>query len=85
MKLLTALCALAFAFVSLPAQAMTIEKVVSPAGIEAWLVRESATPLVAMAYSFQGGSAQDPADKAGAANLAASLLDEGAGDLDSKA
>jgi zinc protease len=85
MKLLTALCALAFAFVSLPAKAMTIEKVVSPAGIEAWLVRESATPLVAMAYSFQGGSAQDPADKAGAANLAASLLDEGAGDLDSKA
>jgi zinc protease len=85
MKLLTAFCALAFAFVGLPAQAMTIEKIVSPAGIEAWLVRESATPLVAMAYSFHGGSAQDPDDKAGAANLASSLLDEGAGDLDSKA
>ncbi|HVV78314.1 MAG TPA: pitrilysin family protein [Pseudolabrys sp.] len=85
MKLLTAFCALAFAFVGLPAQAMTIEKIVSPTGIEAWLVRESATPLVAMAYSFHGGSAQDPDDKAGAANLASSLLDEGAGDLDSKA
>jgi zinc protease len=71
-------------FMSLPAQAMTIERITSPSGIEAWLVRESATPLVAMAYSFHGGSAQDPAGKAGAANLAASLLDEGAGDLDSK-
>jgi zinc protease len=76
---------LALAFFSLPAQAMTIEKITSPSGIEAWLVRESATPLVAMAYSFHGGSGQDPDGKAGAANLAASLLDEGAGDLDSKA
>jgi zinc protease len=68
----------------LPAQAMTIERIVSPAGIEAWLVRESATPLVAMAYSFHGGTAQDPADKAGLATLVSSLLDEGAGELDSK-
>ena len=85
MKLLTVFCALALAFISLPAQAMTIEKITSPAGIEAWLVRESATPLVAMAYSFHGGAAQDPADKAGVATLASALLDEGAGDLDSKA
>ena len=53
------------ALASVPAQAMTIERIVSPAGIEAWLVRESATPLVAMAYSFLGGSSQDPADKSG--------------------
>jgi zinc protease len=72
------------ALANVPAQAMTIERVVSPAGIEAWLVRESATPLVAMAYSFHGGSSQDPADKSGLANLASSLLDEGAGGLDSK-
>lgn len=72
------------ALASLPAQAVTIERIVSPAGIEAWLVRESATPLVAMAYSFHGGASQDPADKSGLANLAASLLDEGAGDLDAK-
>jgi zinc protease len=85
MKPLTIIFALAFAFISLPAQAMTIERITSPSGIDAWLVRESATPLVAMAYSFHGGSGQDPDGKAGAANLAASLLDEGAGDLDSKA
>ena len=54
--------AMALAFVlaafAAPAQAMTIERIVSPAGIEAWLVRESTTPLVALAYSFHGGSSQ---------------------------
>ena len=63
---------------------MTIEKIVSPSGIEAWLVREHAVPLVALNYAFHGGSTQDEADKAGTANLAADLLDEGAGDLDGK-
>ena len=65
------------------AQAMTIEKIVSPSGIAAWLVRENSTPLVAMNFAFHGGSAQDEADKAGTANLASDLLDEGAGDIDS--
>jgi zinc protease len=65
------------------AGAVTIEKIVSPSGIAAWLVRENATPLVALNYAFHGGSSQDEADKAGTANLAADLLDEGAGDLDS--
>ena len=67
------------------ASAMTIEKIVSPAGIEAWLVREKALPLVALNYAFHGGTTQDDAEKAGTANLAADLLDEGAGDLDGKA
>jgi zinc protease len=72
------------AFAALPAQAMTIEPIVSPSGIKAWLVREQATPLVALNFAFHGGSSQDSAEKSGAANLAASLLDEGAGDLDSR-
>jgi len=67
-----------------PALATTIERVVSPGGIEAWLVREPAVPLIAVNFAFVGGGAQDPASKAGTANLVASLLDEGAGDLDSK-
>jgi zinc protease len=67
------------------ASAMTIEKIVSPAGIEAWLVREKAVPLVTLNYAFHGGATQDEADKTGTANLAADLLDEGAGDLDSNA
>jgi zinc protease len=68
-----------------PAAATKIERVVSPSGIEAWLVREPSVPLIAMNFAFRGGAAQDPADKAGLANLTAGLLDEGAGDLDSRA
>ena len=67
-----------------PAHATQIDRVVSPGGIEAWVVREP-SPLIAVQLSFEGGSAQDPADKAGLAYLTASLLDDGAGDLDAKA
>jgi zinc protease len=67
------------------ASAMTIEKIVSPSGIEAWLVREKAVPLVTLNYAFHGGASQDEADKSGTAHLAADMLDEGAGDIDSKA
>ncbi|MEP7030099.1 MAG: pitrilysin family protein [Pseudolabrys sp.] len=81
-----------FAFVSVAllagasaASAVTIEKITSPAGIAAWLVREQTVPLITLNYSFKGGASQDNADKSGAANLAADMLDEGAGDLDSKA
>ena len=79
----------AFAVVALlagapAASAMQIEKIVSPSGIEAWLVREQAVPLVSLSFAFHGGSTQDEPDKSGTANLAADLLDEGAGDLDSK-
>ncbi|QIB33894.1 M16 family metallopeptidase [Ancylobacter pratisalsi] len=70
-----------------PAQSETtrIQRVISPGGIEAWLVHDTTLPLVAMEIAFMGGASQDPGDKPGVANLAASLLDEGAGDLDSQA
>jgi zinc protease len=67
------------------APAMTIEKIVSPLGISAWLVREQTVPLITLNYAFSGGSSQDAAEKSGTANLAADLLDEGAGELDAKA
>lgn len=44
------------------AQAVEIERVVSPGGVEAWLVTESAVPLVSVAVGFRGGASQDPAD-----------------------
>lgn len=62
-----------------------IQKIVSPAGIEAWLVEDYAVPVVAIDAAFRGGAAQDPAGKAGSAHLMAALLDEGAGDLDDEA
>jgi zinc protease len=67
------------------AGATTIERVMSPGGIEAWLVHEPAVPLIAVDLAFVGGAVQDPAGKAGMASLTASLLDAGAGDLDSTA
>ena len=80
-----AIAAVALLALGGPSFATTIERVVSPLGIEAWLVREPAVPLIAVDFAFVGGAVQDPAGKAGTATLAASLLDEGAGDLDSKA
>ncbi len=74
---------LALPLLAAPALATTIERVVSPGGIEAWLVHEPAVPMIAIDFAFVGGAAQDPAGKAGTASLVASLLDEGAGDLDS--
>jgi zinc protease len=67
-----------------PAFATTIERVVSPGGIEAWLVREPAVPLIAVDFAFSGGAVQDPAGKAGTADLVAALLSDGVGDIDSK-
>jgi zinc protease len=68
-----------------PASAGRIQKVVSPGGIEAWLVEEHAVPLVALQFSFLGGSTQDKPGKEGTVNLMSTLLDEGAGDLSSQA
>ena len=66
------------------AGATKIERVVSPGGITAWLVHEQSVPLIALDFAFKGGTTQDPPEKAGVANLAAALLDEGAGDIDSE-
>jgi zinc protease len=68
-----------------PAGATAIERVISPGGIEAWLVRQPSVPLVAMEFAMVGGANEDPADKAGLAHLVASTIDEGAGDLDDTA
>jgi zinc protease len=68
-----------------PAAAITIERLVSPGGIEAWLVRDHALPLIALEFAFVGSADQDPAGKPGVANMATSLLDEGAGPFDAAA
>lgn len=67
------------------ASAMDIKQVKSPGGIEAWLVESHQVPLVSLRFAFAGGSVQDPEGKAGVAHFVSSMLDEGAGDLDSSA
>jgi zinc protease len=76
---------LALGLWAVPARATTIERIVSPGGIVAWLVREPAVPLITMDFAFEGGAAQDPSGKAGTGFLMSSLLDEGAGDFDQSA
>lgn len=68
----------------LPAQAMDIERVVSPGGVEAWLVQEDEVPVVVMEVAWKGGAATDPEGKSGVANMVSGLLDEGAGELTSE-
>lgn len=66
--------------------ATNIERVKSPGGIEAWLVREPKIPIVALEASFrESGAARDADGKEGLANLVAGLLDEGAGPYESQA
>jgi zinc protease len=68
-----------------PAGATKVQRVVSPGGIEAWLVHEPSLPLVALNFAFIGGATVDPLDKPGVGYMASSLLDDGAGELDAKA
>lgn len=65
--------------------ASKIERLVTPAGIEIWFVRDDTLPILSVNFGFFGGSSQDPADRAGVSYMTAALLDEGAGDLDSRA
>jgi len=67
------------------ASAVQVERVVSKGGIEAWFVRDTSVPVLSIEFLFRGGAALEPNEKAGLANLTASLLDEGAGDMDSQA
>ena len=83
--LLALLAGAALALAAPAARAMTIERVVSPLGIEAWLVRDHTLPMIAVEFAFLGSAEQDPADKPGVANMATSLLDEGAGPYDATA
>src|SRR5262245_19125460 len=79
------LAATALLALGAPATATKTERVVSPAGIEFWFVRDSTVPLVAIEFAFRGGATQDPADKGGLAEMTVSSLDEGAGELDGTA
>jgi zinc protease len=65
--------------------AVNIEEVKTPGGITAWLVEEHSIPFAALEIRFRGGASLDAPGKRGAINLMTGLLDEGAGDLDSRA
>lgn len=62
-----------------------VQTVVSPRGIRAWLIEDRSVPVVALSFAFAGGAALDPAGQEGRADLAASLLTQGAGPYDTAA
>jgi zinc protease len=67
-----------------PASAVEIRRVQAE-GLEAWLVEDHSNPIIAVRFAFRGGAALDPPERAGVAEMAMALLDEGAGDLDAQA
>jgi len=84
MKFLGALAAfMMLAAVPLRAE-IDITEVTSPGGIDAWLVEEESIPFVALELRFKGGASLDAPGKRGATNLMVGLLEEGAGDLESR-
>ena len=73
-------------FAAMPAWAtIEIEEVTTPGGIDAWLVEDHSIPFVALELRFRGGASLDPEGKRGVTNLMVGLLEEGAGDMDSRA
>jgi zinc protease len=52
---------------------------------QVWFAEDHTVPIVAVVAAMPAGSAYDPGSKAGLASFAASLMDEGAGNMDSKA
>ena len=62
-----------------------IQVVEAADGYSAWLVTEPSIPIVAIRMAWKGGETSDPQGKDGATDLLAYMMNEGAGDLDSKA
>jgi zinc protease len=66
--------------------AVKVERVISPGGIEAWLVENHANPILSMTMAFRGGAAViDAATRPGTGELLAGMMNEGAGPHDSQA
>lgn len=80
---LAVLCVSCFSFT---AKANTVEEVISPYGFKAWVIEDHSLPIVSIHMAFKkAGTAYDPEGKQGLAFMVRSLLDEGAGDMDSVA
>jgi zinc protease len=68
------------------ANGLKIQEVKSASGISAWLVEDKTIPILSLRFQFIGaGSVNDTLDKQGVSQLLSTMMDEGAGDLDSKA
>ena len=84
MKKLVAFLAL-FLAMAAPAWAADIKALDLGKGVDVWFSEDHTVPIIAFNITFPAGSAYDPANKAGLASFTAALIDEGAGNMDSRA
>src|SRR6056297_4363518 len=77
--------AICLSLVALPAMAdVEVKEITTPGGLEAWLVEEHNILFISIELRFRGGASLDAPGKRGATNLMVGLLEEGAGDLESR-
>lgn len=57
---------------------IAVQEVRGQSGVTAWLVESHTQPVVAVRFSFGGGSVREPADKNGISSVLAEALGEGA-------
>lgn len=68
------------------AKALDIKEVTSPGGISAWLVEDHTIPVIALDFAFKdAGSKNETLATQGLVRVLSNTMDEGAGELDSKA
>lgn len=63
------------------AEAVDIQEVESKSGIRAYLVENHTNPIITIAFTFAGGTTQDPVGKEGLVRLLSSMMDEGSGEM----
>lgn len=86
LKLLALFIILGFYQIATPVLAgIQIQAIESPCGLKAWFVADKATPVISLSFLFKTGSTADPEGKEGVADLTATMLMQGAGDLDTQA
>jgi zinc protease len=79
------LLAIAALCLATAAQAANIQTIDLGKKAEVWFAEDHTIPIISFNISLPAGSSYDPAGKAGLATFATSMIDEGAGNLDSKA
>lgn len=85
MKRLLALVMMCAAALAVPARAADVKNIDLGKNAEVWFAEDHTVPIIAFNISMPAGAAYDPAGKAGLAAFTGAMIDEGAGNLDSKA
>jgi zinc protease len=68
-----------------PVSALKIQEGTTPQGLKFWLVQDTSIPVISLAFSFEGGTANAPENQEGILDFATEMLFEGTKDLDARA